>query len=105
MKSEQEQPEIFAQRFLRSYRLLHFIACRVLGDDEIAPIAVQNCWRTASRVSPHFEYEGAFRSWLVRVLIDEALAILCESQREKDPTDAIVNAVFLSDSARRPELD
>jgi DNA-directed RNA polymerase specialized sigma24 family protein len=105
VKGEQERPEIFAQRFLRSYRLLHFIACRVLGDDEIAPIAIQNCWRTASRDSPHFEYEGAFRSWLVRVLIDEALAILCGSQRQKNPTDTIVNTAFLSDRTRRPELD
>lgn len=84
MKSEQEQPEIFAQRFLRGYRLLNFIACRVLGDKERALIAVQNCWRTASRNPPYFEYEGAFRSWVVRVLIDEALFILRESQEERD---------------------
>ena len=44
------------------------------------PLAIQNCWRTASRNPPHFEYEGAFRSWLVRIIIDEALAILRESQ-------------------------
>jgi DNA-directed RNA polymerase specialized sigma24 family protein len=83
VKSEEEQSAIFFQRFLRSYRLLDFIACRVLGDEERAPIAVQNCWRTASRNPPHFEYEGAFRSWLVRVLIDEALAILCEKRGER----------------------
>jgi len=80
VKSEKEQSAIFVRRFLRSYRFLHFIACRVLGNEERAPIAVQNCWRTASRNPPHFEYEGAFRSWLLRVLIDEALAILRESQ-------------------------
>jgi hypothetical protein len=78
VKSEEEQSAIFAQRFLRSYRILNFIACRVLGDEERAPIAIQNCWKAASRNPPHFEYEGAFRSWLVRVLIDEALAILHE---------------------------
>jgi len=105
VKSEQEQPEIFTQRFLRSYRLLHFIASRVLGDDESAPVAITNCWRTASRNPPHFEYESAFRSWLVRVLIDEALAIFRESQGEKNPTDAVVNAVSLSGSTRRPELE
>ena len=104
MKSEQEQPEIFAQRFLRSYRLLHFIACRVLGADERAPDAIKNCWRTASRNPPHFD-ESAFRSWLVRVLIDEALAIFRESQGEKNPTDAVVNAVSLSGSTQRPELE
>jgi hypothetical protein len=29
----------------------------------------------ASQASPRFEHEGEFRSWLVRVLIDQALAI------------------------------
>ena len=94
MKSEEEQSAVFVQRFLRSYRLLHFISCRVLGDEEKAPFAVQNCWRTASRNPPRFEYEGAFRSWLVRVLIDEALVVLRESQREKDAAAAVVNAAM-----------
>ena len=80
VKSEEEQSAIFVRRFLRSYRLLNFIACRVLGDEDRALVAIQNCWRTASRNPPHFEYEGAFRSWLVRVLIDEAIAILRESK-------------------------
>ena len=100
VKTEQEQFAIFAQRFLRSYRLLRFIACRVLGDEERAPIAIKNCWRTSSRNPPHFEYESAFRSWVVRVLIDEALAIL----REGDAAALDVNAVSLSDSAEKPGL-
>ena len=101
MKREQEQSAIFAQRFLRSYRLLNFIACRVLGNEEKAPIAVQNCWQAASRNPPRFEYEGAFRSWLVRILISEALAILRESQGKRDPAAADVNAVSLSDSREK----
>ena len=96
MKSEEEQSAIFVRRFLRSYRLLIFIACRVLGNEETAPIAVQNCWRTSSRNLPHFEHEGAFRTWLVRVLIDEALAILRESQGEKDAAAADVNVAIWS---------
>ena len=96
MTSEEEQSAIFVRRFLRSYRLLHFIARRVLGNEERAPIAVQNCWRTASHNPPHFEYEGAFRSWLVRVLIDEALAVLRESQGKKDPAASVVNAAMSS---------
>ena len=74
MKCEQEQ-STFSQCFLRSYGLLNFIACRVLGDEDKALVAIQNCRQVASRNPPHFEYEGAFRSWLVRILIDEALAI------------------------------
>ena len=93
VKSEQEQSAIFAERFLRAYRLLDFIACRVLCDEQRAHIAIDNCWRTASRNPPRFEYEGAFRSWLVRVLIDEALAMLRESQTTREIAAAVVNSV------------
>ena len=93
VKGEEEQSVIFVRRFLRSYRLLNFIARRVLGDEDSALVAILNCWRAASRNPPHFEYEGAFRSWLVRVLIDEALAILRESQRERVAAATDVNVV------------
>ena len=76
-----EDPALFHTRFWRCYRLLHFVACRVLGSPERADDAIENCWRRTSRSRPRFEYEGAFRSWLVRVLIDEALDILCEKAR------------------------
>ena len=76
----QENCAAFGAKFLRCYRVLHFIACRVLGGPERAEHAVQNCWRRASRNPPRFEYESEFRSWLLRVLIDEALAILRENQ-------------------------
>jgi DNA-directed RNA polymerase specialized sigma24 family protein len=75
-----EDPAVFHRRFWRCHRLLHFIACRVLGSSERADGAIENCWARASRNPPSFEYEGAFRSWLVRVLIDEALAILRRNQ-------------------------
>jgi RNA polymerase sigma-70 factor (ECF subfamily) len=67
---------VFEDRFLRCRPLLRFLAGRVLGTDEGAEDAVENCWTRASRNPPDFEYEGAFRSWLVRVLIDEALVVL-----------------------------
>ena len=70
-----EDPAVFQTRFWRSHRLLYFIACRVLGDAERAADAVENCWVSASQNPPRFEYEGEFRSWLLRVLIDEALAL------------------------------
>ena len=62
--------------------MLHFIAGRILDDLQQAKKAVENCWHSASTRSPHFEYDGAFRGWLVRVLIDEALLLL----RKKQPT-------------------
>jgi DNA-directed RNA polymerase specialized sigma24 family protein len=74
VKSEQEQPAIFAERFLQAYRLLDFIAYRVLRDKKRAQIAIHNCWQAAARNPPRFEFEGAFRSWLARVLIDEAFS-------------------------------
>jgi DNA-directed RNA polymerase specialized sigma24 family protein len=66
----------FMERFWRCNSLLHFLAHRILGTHEGAGKAVANCGIVASRNPPDFEYEGAFRSWVVRILIDEALAIL-----------------------------
>lgn len=82
---QHEDPAVFQARFSRCHRLLHLIACRVLGGPEQADDAIKNCWRTASRLPPRFEYEGAFRSWLLRVLIDEALAILRGNQQMPQP--------------------
>jgi DNA-directed RNA polymerase specialized sigma24 family protein len=59
---------------------LYSLACRVLGDIPGAENALENCWRTAARNPPEFDYEGAFRHWLVRVLIDEALSIVRENR-------------------------
>ena len=71
-----EQTQGIASRFSRYSPLLYSLACRVLGDIPGAEHALENCWRTASRNPPEFDYEGDFRSWLARVVIDEALAIL-----------------------------
>jgi DNA-directed RNA polymerase specialized sigma24 family protein len=84
LRSNQEQATEFDLRFGRCYRLLHFIAFRVLGDFADVDLAIHNCRRTASRNPLHFQYEGAFRSWLLRVLIDEALALLRERQQVPD---------------------
>jgi DNA-directed RNA polymerase specialized sigma24 family protein len=62
-----------------------FLACRVLSSPQQLDEVVKNCTITASRNPPTFECEGAFRSWLVRVLIDEALAIV--RQRKSDVTN------------------
>jgi hypothetical protein len=62
--------------FSRYRRVLSLVAYRVLDNHAAAEIAVQNCLLAVSGNVPRFEHEGAFRSWLVRVLIDEAVAIL-----------------------------
>ena len=74
-----QQKLIFDANFGRSYRTLHFIACRVLGGPERAEEAIGSCWRIASRHPQRFEHEGEFHIWLLRVLIDEALLLLHES--------------------------
>jgi hypothetical protein len=62
---------------LSRYRhVLSLVAYRVLGNYAEAEDAVQNCLLTVSDNVPKFEHEGAFRCWLVRVLIDEAVTIL-----------------------------
>jgi DNA-directed RNA polymerase specialized sigma24 family protein len=83
---DEEDFALFDSRFWRCHRLLHFIACRILDDPEQAKRAVENCWHSASARVPHFEYEGALRSWLVRVLIDEALLLLEQSRKLREQT-------------------
>jgi DNA-directed RNA polymerase specialized sigma24 family protein len=66
-------------RFSRYRGLLHFIARRVVGSAEDAELAVHNSWLVTSRSRLAPGGESAFRSWLVRVLINEALAIVRRS--------------------------
>jgi DNA-directed RNA polymerase specialized sigma24 family protein len=82
LTAAQQHSEVFDAWFSRSRGILRFLACRVLGSPEDAEVAVQNCWLTASQDPPMFDREGAFRSWLARVLVTEALAIL-HSKRGK----------------------
>ena len=63
-------------RAWRYRRLLHSVAQHVLGNPDGADIAIENCLFSASNRVTAFDCEGAFRSWLVRLAIDEALAIL-----------------------------
>ena len=72
----QERWTEFDARFSRCYNLLQFITRRILGNSEEIEDVIENCRVKASQSCLEFEDEGAFRSWLVRVLIDEALTIL-----------------------------
>lgn len=79
----QEHPAVFEARFSRCQGLLCCIACRVLGGHSEVEEAVGRCWRFASLNPPKFKYEGEFRSWLIRILIDEALAIRKQKNHSK----------------------
>jgi hypothetical protein len=69
-----ERSKEFDARFSRCYGLLHFVACRILEGSEGAEEAIECCRVRAFENLPGFEHESAFRSWLVRVLMDEAFA-------------------------------
>lgn len=91
LPSAPPRAEVFDVWLSRSRTTLRFLACRMLGNPEEAEVAVHNCWLTASQERPRFDREGAFRSWLVRVLITEALTILHQdkyrlvSHRQTEP--------------------
>jgi RNA polymerase sigma-70 factor (ECF subfamily) len=70
--------ELFHIRFSRSRNSLMKLAVRLLQDDGDAEQAVHNCRLSALRGLPEFKTEGAFRSWLFRILITEALLLLHE---------------------------
>ena len=74
--SNHQRDVAFMEQLWRCNSLLHFLAYRILGTQEETGNAVENCRIVAARNPPDFEYEGAFRSWVARILIDEALAIL-----------------------------
>lgn len=80
-----ENASVFQIRFSRCHLLLYLIATRVLGGSELADEAIENCRLAASRNPPRFEHESTFRSWLLRVLIDEALAIRRQSKETIKP--------------------
>jgi len=67
--------------FSRYHRFLHFLACRVLGGREDAQDVVQNCLLRAVRNLQQFNNDGAFRSWLARILVNEAIDLLRKRRR------------------------
>jgi DNA-directed RNA polymerase specialized sigma24 family protein len=77
--------EAFDALFSRYRRVLHSIAYRVLFNHRDAESAVQNLFLSVSNNIPRFECEGSLRSWLLRGLIDEALAIL-HKNKLRSPT-------------------
>ena len=74
--SSHGSPETLDDFSSRYHQMLFVVAYRVLGNHVEAEEAVQSCLRAISTKAPKFECEGAFRSWMVRVLIDEAVTIL-----------------------------
>jgi RNA polymerase sigma-70 factor, ECF subfamily len=60
---------------------LYRLAQRILRNHEESEDAVQNCSLVAYCKMETFKYEGAFRSWLARILVNEAITILRKRKR------------------------
>src|SRR5260370_4688481 len=107
LKSSADNWISFYVRAERYHRLLYFVADRVLGNPVRAAIAVENCLFWASRHFARFDDEGEFRNWLVRLALDESLAILhrrnIPEHRPGDETGAITNP-FLPSRLKSPLL-
>ena len=74
LKITTEEQSLYVQA--SRYRgLLLLVANRVLNNSDDAESAVENILFLASHLAPGFDSEGAFRSWVVRLAMDEALAI------------------------------
>jgi RNA polymerase sigma-70 factor, ECF subfamily len=61
--------------------MLYRLAQRILRNHEESEDAVQNCSLVAFRKMETFKYEGAFRSWVARILVNEAITILRKRKR------------------------
>ena len=68
--------DAFEILFSRYRPILYRLAQRILCIHEESEDAVQNCSLAAFRKLKSFKYEGAFRSWLARILVNEAITIL-----------------------------
>src|SRR5215472_3706763 len=71
----------------RYRRLLYDLALRILRNHEEAEDAVQSCLLLAYRNLSNVKSQSSFRNWLVRILINEALAII--RRRKSRPAVAL----------------
>ncbi len=77
-KSAKEHPLIFEDCFWLWRNSLLQIAHSLLGDPKMAIEVVESCFLRASHNPPRFDSDGAFGSWILRILIDEALLRRCQ---------------------------
>jgi len=73
LEGDQEALQVLLTKYRR---LLHDLAHRILRNHEEAEDAVQSCLLLAYRNLSNVPCRNSFRSWLIRILINEALAIV-----------------------------
>ncbi|PWU09190.1 MAG: hypothetical protein C5B47_03715 [Verrucomicrobia bacterium] len=76
-----EHPIVFVERFWKWRDSLYVVALRMLHDPHDATQVVEACFRRACPKPPKFSSDGAFGSWLLRLLIDEAVKARAERRR------------------------
>jgi RNA polymerase sigma-70 factor (ECF subfamily) len=91
--------------FSRYRPILYRLAQRILRNHEESEDAVQNCSLVAFRKMESFKYEGAFRSWLARILVNEAITIFRRRKRTYSPEFTIVQRPEAADSFPHPGLN
>ena len=94
--------------FSRYRPILYRLAQRILRNHEESEDAVQNCSLVAFRKMESFKYEGAFRGWLARILVNEAITILRKRKRTYSseyliPQEPAEVAALLRDPGPKPE--
>lgn len=102
----QGDADAFEILFSRYRPILYRLAQRILRKHEEAEDAVQNCSLAAFRKLRSFNYEGAFRSWLARILVNEAITVLRKRKRTCLSECSIVpERVEAADSFPHPGLN
>lgn len=94
--------------FSRYRPILYRLAQRILRNHEESEDAVQNCSLVAFCKMDSFKHEGAFRSWLARILVNEAITILRKRKRiysseNLTPEEQAEAAESLRDPGPNPE--
>ena len=97
--------DAFEILFSRYRPILYRLAQRILRIHEESEDAVQNCSLAAFRKLKSFKYEGAFRSWLARILVNEAITILRKRKRAYSSERSVLPepAESLPDPGPNPE--
>jgi len=100
LESSADKRISFYVRGARYRRLLYFVAHRVLGNADKAVLAVENCLFSAAHQAATFDHEDDFRGWLVRLALDESLALLhgrkMAGYRHEDEVEGIRTALLSS---------
>jgi RNA polymerase sigma-70 factor (ECF subfamily) len=100
--------EAFEILFSRYRPILYRLAQRILRNHKESEDAVQNCSLAAFRKMHGFKCEGAFRSWLARILVNEAITIHRKRKRAYSsecsiPQERAEVADSLADPGPNPE--